>query len=92
MAERYPKALVCRVLNVARSSHYHRPKPVPDQELRTAIREVCEEFPCYGYRRVTAELRRRRWTCLITKIIVTLTSRSGSSWRISTCASVCILL
>ena len=61
MAEQYPKAVVCRVLGVARSSHYHQPEPVCDTELRTAIDEVCAEFPCYGYRRVTAELRRRGW-------------------------------
>lgn len=61
MAEQYPKAVVCRVLGVARSSHYHRPDSIRDNELCTAIAEVCEEFPCYGYRRVTAELRRRGW-------------------------------
>lgn len=59
MAEHYPKAMVCRVLEVARSSHYHRACSVNDGELRTAITEVCADFPCYGYRRVTAELRRR---------------------------------
>ena len=61
MAEQYPKAVVCRVLRVARSSHYHQPDPVHDGELCTAITEVCEDFPCYGYRRVTAESRRRGW-------------------------------
>jgi len=61
MAEHYPKAAVCRVLGVARSSHYHRANPIQDGELRTAITEVCEDFPCYGYRRVAAELRRRGW-------------------------------
>lgn len=61
MTEHYPKALVCRVLGVARSSHYHRPTPAEEGELRTAIQGVCEQFPCYGYRRVTAELRRRNW-------------------------------
>ena len=25
------------------------------------MQEICAEFPCYGYRRVTAELRRRGW-------------------------------
>jgi putative transposase len=61
MAEQYPKAVVCRVLGVARSSHYHRPDAMRVNELCTAITEVCEEFPCYGYRRVAAELRRRGW-------------------------------
>lgn len=61
MAEQYPKAVVCRALGVARSSHYHRPDPSPDSELRTALQGVCSDFPCYGYRRAAAELRRRGW-------------------------------
>ena len=61
MAEHYPKAVVCRVLGVARSSHYHQPDSIRDNELCIAITDVCEEFPCYGYRRVTAELKRRGW-------------------------------
>lgn len=58
----YPKATVCRILGVARSSHYHRAKPDRDVDLKVAIDEVCQDFPCYGYRRVTAELRRRKWS------------------------------
>lgn len=61
MSEQYPKAVVCRVLNVARSSLYHRPSLVRNETLETAMQEICAEFPCYGYRRVTEELRRRGW-------------------------------
>jgi transposase InsO family protein len=61
MAGQYPKAVVCRALGVARSSHYHRADPAQNSELQAAIRKVCEDFPCYGYRRVTAELMRREW-------------------------------
>jgi len=61
MTEQYPKAAVCRVLGVSRSSLYQQPCLVRNEELCTAITEVCAEFPCYGYRRVTAELRRRGW-------------------------------
>lgn len=61
MVEQYPKAAVCCVLGVARSSVYHRTVPIRDDELRLAIHQVCADFPCYGYRRVTAELRRRGW-------------------------------
>ena len=61
MAKQYPKATVCRVLGVARSSLYHRPGLANDAEIRAALSQVCEEFPCYGYRRATAELRRRGW-------------------------------
>ncbi len=61
MAEQYPKTAVCRVLGVARSSCYQRADRAQDGELRTALREVCADFPCYGYRRAAAELRRRGW-------------------------------
>lgn len=61
LSQAYPKKLVCTVLHLARSSYYHRPPPPDDGALRTAIDEVAGEFPCYGYRRVTAELRRREW-------------------------------
>jgi putative transposase len=61
MSEQYPKAVVCRVLGVARSSLYHQPSLVRNEELDTVMKVVCAEFPCYGYRRVTAELRRRGW-------------------------------
>jgi putative transposase len=61
MSEQYPKAVVCRVLGVARSSLYHPSSLVQNEELDTAMKEICAQFPYYGYRRVTAELRRRGW-------------------------------
>lgn len=75
MSEQYPKAVVCRVLRVARSSLYHQPSLMRNEALETAMQEICAEFPCYGYRRVTAELRRRGWqvnrkrTARMTKIM-----------------------
>lgn len=50
---------------VSRSSYYRfdaaaRPK-AHDIELRDAIQRIALEFPCYGWRRVTEELRRRGW-------------------------------
>lgn len=61
MAEQYPKTVVCQVLQVARSSHYYRPQTPDEIALKDAISEVCARYPRYGYRRVTAELHRRRW-------------------------------
>ena len=60
MSEQYPKAVVCRVLGVARSSLYRRSSVVPDENLDAAMKDICAEFPCYGYRRVTAELQKAR--------------------------------
>ena len=49
---------------VSRASFYRfdpsaAARPVTDMDLRDAIQRIALEFPCYGWRRVTAELRRR---------------------------------
>lgn len=62
MSEQYPKAVMCRVLGVSRSNLYRRSSMVPDEKLDAAMKDICAEFPCYGYRRVTAELRKQGWT------------------------------
>lgn len=50
---------------VSRSSYYRfdaaAPPKAHDIELRDAIQRIALEFPCYGWRRVTKELRRRGW-------------------------------
>jgi putative transposase len=49
-------------MNLPRSSYYYRPKSPEDspegQALIDRIEEIAEEFPRYGYRKVTAQLRR----------------------------------
>jgi len=49
-------------MNLPRSSYYYRPKSPEDspegQVLTDRIEEIAEEFPRYGYRKVTAQLRR----------------------------------
>lgn len=59
MAQEYPVRLLCELLGCAPSSYYHQPQGRDDTELRDLIEEIALEFPCYGYRRMTAELRRR---------------------------------
>ena len=51
----------CRVLEVPRATYYRGGEPRTDasMDLRAAIHEVALEWPAYGYRRVTAELKRR---------------------------------
>ncbi len=47
-------------MRVARSSVYHRPAQgmaLEEAVLIEQIKEICAEFPRYGYRRVTAQLR-----------------------------------
>jgi putative transposase len=50
-------------MSLAPSSYYHRAKPrsakavAEEARLVARIREICAEFPRYGYRRVTAQLK-----------------------------------
>jgi len=62
LVKEYPVAVVCRVLSWARSSYYYRAGEPDDKELRAAIQGVAGEWPTYGSRRVTAQLRRQGWT------------------------------
>jgi putative transposase len=56
---------LCKLARVSRAGLYrYRPAPSPsqpDMALRDAIQRIALEFPSYGWRRLTAELRRRKW-------------------------------
>ena len=60
---RLPVAAVFETLELSRATHYrHLASPVPadpDMELRDHIQRIALDWPCYGYRRITAELHRR---------------------------------
>lgn len=63
LAGTYPVTVVCRALDCPRSSYYRRPEGAGDEEaLREAIQGVVTEWPTYGSRRVTAQLRREGWS------------------------------
>ena len=57
LAQEYPITQIGEVLEVARSTYYHRRAQVDEQELRQAIVAVAGEWPRYGYRRIWALLR-----------------------------------
>jgi putative transposase len=56
---------LCELFSVSRSWYYERPTPEEkshrDVELTDAIERIVLKFPGYGYRQVSAELRRRGW-------------------------------
>lgn len=59
----YSVSLLCQVLECPRSSFYYRAQPRDDTRLKDAIEEVAGAWPTYGYRRITAQIRRdRKWT------------------------------
>ena len=63
LAKTYPIRLVCRLLGVPRSSVYYAAQPVPDAEamFKSALLDLAGEWPTYGYRRLTAMMRRLDW-------------------------------
>jgi putative transposase len=63
LARTYPLRVVCRLLGVSRSSIYYQPAPVPDAEamLKAVLLELAGEWPTYGYRRLSREMRRLGW-------------------------------
>jgi putative transposase len=63
LAKDYPIRLVCRLLEVPRSSVYFAAQPVPDDEamLKTVLLDLAGQWPTYGYRRLTAMMRRLGW-------------------------------
>jgi transposase InsO family protein len=66
LATLLPLQRLCALGQVSRAGFYrwqHAPPPEDaDLDLGDEIQRVALEFPCYGWRRVTAELRRRGWT------------------------------
>lgn len=63
LAQHYPIRVVCRLLRVPRSSIYYVAQPIPDDEamLKTVLIDTAGEWPTYGYRRLTAMMRRLGW-------------------------------
>ena len=62
LAKEYPVNQVCQALDLARSSYYYGAQEEKDDpELNKALLHVAETWPTYGYRRVTAQLRREGW-------------------------------
>jgi hypothetical protein len=62
LSSSYPVGLLCTALDCPRSSYYYQAVPASDAPLLTAIEQVIIRYPRYGYRRVTAQLRRDGWT------------------------------
>jgi putative transposase len=61
LAATYPVSTICTLWNFPRSTYYHPRLAKRDAELRQALEELAAEWPTYGSRRLTAELRRNGW-------------------------------
>ncbi len=66
MATPIPVGRLCRMAGVSRAGFYlwrkAEAKPYADMAVRDEMQRVALEWPAYGWRRMTAELRRRGWT------------------------------
>ena len=60
LVEVYPARLVCRLLDFPRCGLYRTPADQPDKdaELRQALVRLAGQWPTYGYRRLSAMLKR----------------------------------
>ena len=56
--EDYPVSVACELLELSPSTYYYRPVQSDESELEAAIEEIAGQFPIYGTRRVTNQLRR----------------------------------
>ena len=61
MQAEYPVNTICAVLDLPRSSFYHRAGETDDTDLRAALLDLAGQYPTYGYRRLTALLKRAGW-------------------------------
>jgi putative transposase len=59
-------ARLCQMAGISRAGYYRWTSAVPkaevDLDLRDDVQRVALQWPAYGWRRITAELRRRGWT------------------------------
>jgi putative transposase len=62
LSTNYPVDVLCTALDCPRSSYYYQAVPASDAAVLTAIEQIIIRYPRYGYRRVTAQLRRAGWT------------------------------
>ena len=56
--ESYPVQAGCDLLGLAPSTYYYQPVLSDESELETAIEAIAGQYPTYGTRRVTHQLRR----------------------------------
>ncbi len=63
LAGEYPVRWLCRLFDCPRAGLYRTPAVAADEaKLRMAVERVAGAWPTYGYRRVTAMLRRDGWS------------------------------
>lgn len=76
--EGYPVELACDVLDLPHSTYYYHPQPKEEQAVVVAMRTISGQFPTYGRRRMTHELRRNPyWLAVNPKRVQRLMRQEG---------------
>lgn len=70
----------CQIMKIPRSTYYYECKEKDQKNLLTEIEAVVMEWPRYGYRRITKELK-RRGTHVNHKVIQDLMRQNGLGCR-----------
>jgi transposase InsO family protein len=63
----YPVTLLCELLQVSRSSYYYEADEVDESTVCQALEKLAAEFPTYGSRRLTAQLRRAPFRLIVNR-------------------------
>ena len=69
ISQDYPVAVVCAVLDLARSTYYEDTKiKEGDVELKEAMEKIIMKRPYYGYRRILHEMKRKGYVIGETRV------------------------
>lgn len=66
-SEHYAIQPLCHLFDLPRSSYYYQVLADDEQELRAALEQVASEFPTYGSRRLSQQLRRPPYERLVNR-------------------------
>ena len=65
--EDYPIQAACAVVELSRSSYYYKAFQPDESKLEAAIEEIAGQFPTYGTRRISQQLRRAPYKMTINR-------------------------
>lgn len=63
----YPVTLLCELLQLSRSSYYYETVEPDESTVRQALDKLAAEFPTYGSRRLSAQLRRAPFRLVVNR-------------------------
>lgn len=77
LAPTYGVSLACELLDLPRSSFYYQVDEPDESASKVAIQEIAGQWPRYGYRRITVQLRRDKELVVNSKRVRRLMAEMG---------------